>query len=189
MERDSQIENPWVRHSEEEVYSNPWISVFHDEITNPNGGRGIYGRIHFKNYAIGIVALDEESNIWLVGQHRYPLNYYSWEIPEGGGKLDSDPLHSAQRELQEEVGLKAMKWTELFRSETSNSATDERAIIYLAQELERTETAPDETELLSVKKVPLKKAIEMVDQGLITDSLSVMALLWMDRHYVRNERK
>ena len=178
--------NPWTRHSEEEVYSNPWISVFHDEITNPNGGRGIYGRIHFKNFAIGVVPIDEDGNTWLVGQHRYPLDYYSWEIPEGGGNLNIDPLESAKRELQEEVGLEAKKWTLMFKSETSNSATDERALLYLAEDLTPTPTSPDETEDLKLRKLPLKEAIAMVDKGEITDSLSVMALLWLDRHYIRN---
>ncbi len=184
MDQDSETPNgKWELRERQEVYSNPWITVYHDSVINPNGGSGIYGMVHFKNLAIGIVPVDENGWTWLVGQHRYPLDYYSWEIPEGGGPLDRDPLESAKRELKEEVGLVAQKWTKLFHSETSNSATDERAILYLAEELEQSTTEPDETENLRLRHLPLSEAIEMVDNGEITDSLSVMALLWVEKNF------
>src|SRR5690349_13764017 len=106
-------ENPWTTLSEKEVYDNPWINVTEYQVINPSGGRGIYGKVHFKNYAIGILPLDEELNTWLVGQYRYTIDQYSWEIPEGGGPLNISPLESAKRELLEETGLTASDWTEI----------------------------------------------------------------------------
>ena len=101
------MKNPWTTLSTDNIYENPWIKLEQHQVINPAGGKGIYGKIHFKNKAIGIVALDENQNTWLVGQHRYPLNEWSWEIPEGGGPLEIDPLESAKRELKEETGLDA----------------------------------------------------------------------------------
>ncbi|NVK27341.1 MAG: NUDIX hydrolase [Flavobacteriia bacterium] len=180
MEEDS---SRWKRLSSQETYDNPWITVHHDEVLNPNGGKGIYGKVHFKNLAIGVIPIDENGWTWLVGQHRYPLDYYSWEIPEGGGLLANDPLDSAKRELREEVGLQAKRWKQIIEFETSNSVTDERAIIYVAEELSQVGQDLDETEKLDVKHLPLSEAIAMVDRGEITDSLSVVGLLWMARKY------
>ncbi len=175
----------WNRLSRKTAYENPWIEVYHDEVENPNGGKGIYGVIHFKNLAIGILPVDEKGWTWLVGQQRYPLDYYSWEIPEGGGKIGIDPLESAQRELAEEVQLKANNWREMLRSETSNSATDERAILYLATDLQSVKGLElDETEKFVVRHLPLTEAVSMMDKGEITDSLSVMALMWAARHLI-----
>ncbi|GGH69354.1 NUDIX domain-containing protein [Phaeocystidibacter marisrubri] len=176
----------WKRKSREVQYDNPWITVYHDEVINPNGGDGIYGVVHFKNYAIGILPIDENGYTWLVGQKRYPLDKYTWEIPEGGGLRHIDPLESAKRELREEVGLEAREWKEILRSDISNSATDEQCILYTARDLKKVEIDPDETEVLTLLHLPLAEAIAKVDSGEITDSLSVMALLWMDRYMLRN---
>lgn len=178
----------WQRISREVKYDNPWITVQHDEVVNPNGGDGIYGVVHFKNIAIGIVPIDEEGNTWLVGQHRYPQDKYSWEIPEGGGPLDIAPLESAKRELREEVGLIARNWKEILRTDLSNSVSDEYGILYIAKDLEQVEQNFDETEDLKVKKLPITEAVEMVYKGEITDSLSMIALMWVDRHLL-NRRK
>lgn len=167
----------WQRKKRSEVYNNPWITVSHDEVITPGGSNGIYGVVHFKNLAIGIVPVDADMNTYLVGQFRYPLNKYTWEIPEGGGPLHLEALESAQRELQEEVGLTAGKWTEIQRMDLSNSATDERAILFLAEELSLGESNPEDTEELEIKKLPLKEAYEMVLNGEITDSLSVVGLM------------
>lgn len=168
---------PWKRKTKTIKYDNPWIQISHEEVINPNGGDGIYGVVHFKNLAIGIVPVDAEGNTWLVGQHRYPSNYYSWEIPEGGGPLGVDPLASAKRELLEEVGLTAQTWMPLLHMHLSNSVSDEEAIVYLAHDLKMGESEPEETEQLTIKKLPLKEAIAMVLDGSITDSISVAALL------------
>jgi 8-oxo-dGTP pyrophosphatase MutT (NUDIX family) len=146
-------------------------------VINPNGGDGIYGVVHFKHLAIGVIPIDENGFTWLVGQHRYPQNKFSWEIPEGGGKLNIDPLESAKRELQEEVGLGAKTWSRILYMDLSNSVSDEAAIIYLAKDLYKLEAQPDETEELHLLHLPFNDAYEMVMNGEITDSMSVAGLL------------
>ncbi len=136
--------NPWKTLASDVKYENNWIKVTEHQVINPSGGKSIYGEVHFKNFAIGILALDEERNTWLVGQYRYPLKAYSWEIPEGGGQLSTSPEESALRELQEETGLRANKLTEIQRMYLSNSVSDELAIIYLAQDLTQGSAAPEE---------------------------------------------
>src|SRR6478609_8881922 len=134
--KQSKHPNPWTTLSKQHVYENPWILVEEHQVINPAGGNGIYGKVHFKNKAIGIVALDNENNTWLVGQFRYPLNEWSWEIPEGGGPLESDVLASAKRELKEETGLTASHWSQVGRMHLSNSVSDEEGFIFLAEGLE-----------------------------------------------------
>jgi 8-oxo-dGTP pyrophosphatase MutT (NUDIX family) len=169
--------NPWQTLSEEQVYENQWISLTEYQVINPGGGEGIYGKVRFKNLAIGIIVLDEDFNTWLVGQYRYPLDQYSWEIPEGGGPLNEDPLRSAQRELLEETGITAKSWIEIQRLYLSNSVSDELAIIYLARDLSYGESSPEETEQLIIRKLPFNDAYKMVLSGEITDSISVTAIL------------
>jgi 8-oxo-dGTP pyrophosphatase MutT (NUDIX family) len=170
-------ENPWTILKSKEVYENPWISLTEFDVINPGGGNGIYGKVHFKNLAVGIVAMDEENNLYLVGQFRFPTNEYSWEIPEGGSVIGIDPLEGAKRELKEEIGLVASNWKELFRMHLSNSVSDELAIIYLAKGLEQGESEPEETELLNVRKISIDEAYRMVTNGEITDSITVAAIL------------
>jgi 8-oxo-dGTP pyrophosphatase MutT (NUDIX family) len=169
--------NPWQTLSSEVRYDNAWITVTHRDVVNPSGGPGIYGVVHYKNLAIGILPVDHEGNTWLVGQYRYPTDHYSWEIPEGGGDPAIDPLVSAQRELREETGIEASTWRLLLHMELSNSVSDELAYIYLATGLSFGDAAPEETEQLALRKLPLAEAIEMVLDGRITDALSVAALL------------
>lgn len=174
-------ENPWQTLRSTVVYENPWVRVRHEEVTTPNGKPGIYGVAHFKHKAIAIVPLDAEGNTWLVGQYRYPLEEYSWEIPMGGGSLDVEPLESARRELQEETGLTAQNWACIGRIHTSNSVTDEEGFIFIAEDLTPGPTQFDETEVIQVKKVPLTEAVRMVMDNEITDSLSVYGLLKVAR--------
>ena len=169
--------NPWKILSATEVYDNSWIRVTEFAVINPSGGRGIYGKVHFKNTAIGIIVLDAQLNTYLVGQYRFPLNAYSWEIPEGGSPLTTDPLDSAQRELLEETGLFAHSWEKILEMDLSNSVSDEKAIIYLAWDLEQRHSSPEETEKLEIKKLPFQEVYQMVESGSITDSISVAAIL------------
>jgi ADP-ribose pyrophosphatase len=169
--------NSWTSLKSELKFETPWISVTKHDVLNPAGKPGIYGVVHFKNIAIGILPLDKEYNTWLVGQWRFPLEQYSWEIPEGGGPHGIDPLVSAKRELKEETGLVASKYTELGNLHTSNSVCDEYGVLYLAQELEETESEPEESEDLQIKKLPFAEAYQMVMDGRITDSLSMIAIL------------
>lgn len=176
------MSNPWQTLSASEKYDNAWINVTEYQVINPAGKPGIYGKVHFKNKAIAIVPLDEHSNTWLVGQFRYTLNEWSWEIPEGGGPLGSDPLTSAMRELKEETGLLAGKWTLLLRTHLSNSVSDEEGFIYMAQELTQALSEPEETEAdMKVMKLPFHEAVQMVMDGRITDGLSVMGILHVAR--------
>ena len=174
---EEEIKNPWQTLSTREIYQNPWISVREDQVINPKGGQGIYGVVSFKNKALGIIPVDAEMNIWLVGQYRYALNEYSWEIPMGGGLLEKDILESAKRELKEETGFTAAKWTKVCRLHTSNSVTNEEGFVYLAQELTPGETEFEETEDLQLRKLPLKEAVEMVMRDEITDAISVAGIL------------
>lgn len=169
--------NPWKTLSSKITYENPWIRVEHRDVLNPSGGAGIYGVVHFKNTAIGIVPLDDEGFTWLIGQYRYTLERYSWEIPEGGGKIGTDPLESAQRELLEETGITAKRWTPLLEMHTSNSVTDEYGVAYVAQDLEFGKAQPEDTEDLMVRRLPFAEAVEMVLRGEITDALSMIAIL------------
>ena len=172
------MDNPWTTLTEETVYDNPWIRVSHRDVITPTGTDGIYGLVHFKNIAVGIVPIDEAGNTWLVGQYRYALGQYSWEIPEGGSPIGAEsPLESAKRELREETGILADSWQEIARLHTSNSVTDEAGVVYLAQQLSYGEAAPEETEELRVKKLPFREAVEMVHRGEITDALSMVALM------------
>jgi 8-oxo-dGTP pyrophosphatase MutT (NUDIX family) len=169
--------NPWKVIKEKKIYNNPWIDVIEYDVINPGGGTGIYGKVHFKNIAIGVLPLDENLNTYLVGQYRFALGQYSWEIPEGGGAIDTDPLESAKRELKEETGLVAKDWSQLIELHNSNSVTDEYARIYLARKLEQHTPAPEETEQLTLKKIHFEEVYKMVEDGLITDAMTVVAVL------------
>lgn len=169
--------NPWVILKEEIKFETPWISVSKFDVLNPAGNPSLYGVVNFKNLAIGVLPLDPERNTWLVGQWRFPLKQYSWEIPEGGAPHGEEPLSAAKRELKEETGLIADNYRELCRMHTSNSVSDESAIIFLAQDLTQTIAEPEETEDLQIKKLPFEAAYQMVMNGQITDSLSMVAIL------------
>jgi len=172
----NETNNPWKILQEKPVYDNNWINVTEYDVINPSGGKGIYGKVHFKNRALGILPLDDDMNTWLVGQYRFTLSAYTWEIPEGGGPLGADPLQAAQRELLEETGLVAKEWTKLMNFHLSNSVCDEYGHIYMARQLTQHEAQPEETEQLQVKKVSFEEAYAMVENGTITDSMSVAAI-------------
>src|SRR5690606_5576966 len=170
-------ENPWKTLKINQIYENPWIRLEHHEVINPAGNEVIYGKVHFKNRAMAIIPIDEAGNTWLIGQYRYTLGEYTWEIPMGGGLLELDLLDAAKRELKEETGLTALKWTEIMKIHTSNSVTDEVGTVYLAEELTPGEPQFEETEVLQIKKLPFSKTVEMVMSGEITDSISIAGIL------------
>lgn len=169
-------DNPWVTLSSRQVYDNPWIGVAEHQVLTPARTPGIYGTVHLKNLALGVVPVDHAGHTWLVGQWRYPLGRYSWEIPEGGGAHDVEPRDSAARELREETGLEAHHWLEIQRLDLSNSVTDERAVLFLAWGLRQGDAQPDEDERLEIRRVALSEAFRMVAEGEITDAMSVAAL-------------
>ena len=171
-----ETKNPWKTVASREVYDNQWIGVREDEVVQPDGKPGIYGVVHFKNVAIGILPV-EDNHIYLVGQYRYPLRQYSWEIPEGGCPEGEDLLAAARRELAEETGLRAQNWKMMGEAHLSNSVSDERAVWFLATELTQGERDPEGTEQLNIRRLPVEKVLEMALTGEITDALSLLAIL------------
>ena len=168
--------NPWQTVSSEEVYDNPWIQVREDRVIRPDGEPGIYGVVHYKNIAVGVLPI-EEDHIYLVGQYRYPLESYSWEIPEGGCPEGEEPLLAARRELKEETGLEARRWRRLGEAYLSNSVADEYAVWFLATGLVPGDSIPEGAERLNVRRVPLREALTMALDGEITDALSLLAIM------------
>ena len=165
---------PWTVESVRVAFDNPWLSLIDHRVIHPDGSPGEYGVVHFKNRAIGILAIDDEGRVPLVGQHRFPADAYSWELPEGGGPLNEDPLAAAKRELKEETGCEAAEWVELARFDVSNSVTDEAAVCYLASGLKSGTPEPDPTEVLNHKLVRFSALHDLVLDGEIRDSLTIV---------------
>ena len=172
----------WKKLSSKVIYDNPWMTVIEDRVINPSGGQNDYGHIRFKTRAVAIIPIDDAGNTWLVGQDRYTLGEYSWEVPMGGAPKGEDALAAAKRELKEETGLEAEHWTEILRLHTSNSITDEEGFAYIAKGLQQGETDFEETENIEVRMLPLAEAVAMVQNGGITDAISVAALLWVNQN-------
>lgn len=170
------VDRPFVRRSRRIAYENPWITVWHDEVTRPDSSPGIYGVVHFANLAAGAVVLDDDDRIVLVGQHRYTFDGWSWEIPEGGVPAGETALEGVRRELREETGLDAATWREIARVDLSNSVTDERAVLFLATDLTQGEAAPEPSEALEIRWVAFAEALAMTLDGRITDAMSVVAI-------------
>ncbi len=168
--------NPWRRSSRRLVYENPWISVYHDDVVQPDGEPGIYGLVHFRHRAVGVAPLDAAGRVLLVGQFRYTLDRYSWEIPEGGGRFEESPEEAARRELAEETGYGGGVWRELCRAYLSNSVSDEEAILFAATNLEPGQATPDGTERLELRWVAFDEALAMIGRGEITDAMTMLAL-------------
>lgn len=173
--KQEQVKGPWKVRSSRRVYENPWISVREDQVVRPDGEPGIYGVVHYKNAAVGVLPV-EDGHVYLVGQYRYPLDQYSWEIPEGGCPEGEEPLQAARRELKEETGLSARHWERLGEAYLSNSVADEFAVWFLATGLVPGKQQPEGTEVVEVRRVPLQEALDMALDGRITDALSIVAI-------------
>ena len=169
--------NPWQTIKQETIYENPWIRVEHHDVITPVGKPGIYGKVCFKNRAVGIIPVDEQGNTWLVGQYRYTIDQWLWEIPMGGAPLEESPQLAANRELEEETGLRANCMQLIMHLHTSKSVTDEEGHIYLATGLTVGATAFEDTEQIEIKQLPLRDAIAMAQDGRITDIISIAGLL------------
>jgi len=168
--------NPWRRVSRRVAYDNPWIQILHDDVVRPDGKPGIYGVVHFRHLAIGVVPLDASDRVLLVGQYRYTMDRYSWEIPEGGGDFDEDPEAAARRELVEETGYGGGEWRELCRAELSNSVTDEITVLFVATGLESGPASPEGTEQLQLRWVPFDEVMAMIRRGEIADAMTILAM-------------
>ena len=178
---------PWRRRSERTAFENPWLAVREYDAVAPTGKPATYGAVHFKNLAIAVLPLHEDGTVTLVGQNRFVFGDYSWEIPEGGGAVDVDPLETARRELREETGLEAAEWRQILEVQLSNSLTDERAVGFLATGLTEAETQPDDTEDLAVVRVPFGEALEVATAGFIKDALTVAMLLRLHHMAAKGE--
>ena len=175
---------PWRDHGSKTAFENPWMRVTEHDVTAPTGERTTYGKVHFKNLALAVLPLHDDGTVTLVGQHRFAMMDYVWEIPEGGGPLDVDPLESIKRELREEAGLEAATWRELLRFQISNSLTDEHGIGWLAMDFTHAETDPDSTESIAVERAPFREALDAVLHGWIQDGMT-MAMLLRAYHMAR----
>ena len=167
---------PWARRSRRVAYDNPWITIWHDDVARPDGSPGIYGVVHFANLAVGAVVLDDDDRVLLVGQHRYTLDAYSWEIPEGGVPADESALDGARRELREETGVEADGWREIVRFHLSNSISDEAGVLFTARATSHGPPAPEPSEDLAISWLPFVEALAMITDGRITDAMSIMGL-------------
>lgn len=168
---------PWQITARRTAFENPWIKIDDHKVIHPDNSPGEYGVVRFKNLAIGVLPINDEGYTWLVGQHRFPHDAYSWELPEGGGPVGIDPAQSARRELEEETGLRASNWEELCRFDISNSVTDEKAVCFLAWGLSAGAASPEPSEALKLKKVRFNELLDMVVSGKITDSLTIVMTL------------
>lgn len=175
--------NPWKTKSLHTVHETPWIKIVHHDVLNPAGNDAVYTTVEFKNLAVGIIPVDNEGHTWLVGQYRFPIDQYSWEIVEGGCPQSENPIDTAHRELKEEAGIVSRNMTEIFRLHLSNSATNEFALIYLAKDLSFTESEPEESEVLQVKKIHILEAEKMVFENEITDAISVVGIILVAKMY------
>jgi 8-oxo-dGTP pyrophosphatase MutT (NUDIX family) len=176
MEDEHVVAGPWTRRTRRVAYENPWITIWHDEVIRPDGEPGIYGVVHFANLAVGVLAIDDAGRVLLVGQHRYAVDRYSWEIPEGGVPAGESAEDGARRELREETGIEATDWIEISRSHLSNSVSDEEAVLYLATGLTHGVATPDGTESLAVRWVPFDEVLAMTMDGRITDAMTILAV-------------
>lgn len=167
----------WKQLDSKTMYENDWMEVREDRVINPGGGENLYGYVHFKNRAVAIVPLSPEFDVWLVGQQRYTLGAWFWELPMGGAPPHEPALDAAKRELREETGLSANRWTRIMTLHPSNSITDEVGYVYLAQELREGEPDFEETEDLEIRRMPLTEALAMIDAGELTDAITVAGLL------------
>jgi len=167
---------PWTRRSRRTAYENPWITIWHDDVTRPDGAPGVYGVVHFAHLAAGVVVLDDTDRVLLVGQHRYALDAWSWEIPEGGVPAGETALEGARRELFEETGVAAGAWQELARLHLSNSVSDELAILFLATGVTHGVAQPEGTEALEILWLPFEEVLAMTLDGRISDAMTVVAV-------------
>src|SRR4051812_40848343 len=154
--------NPFTKLSSEVKYENPWLRIIEDQVINPAGKPGIYGVVHFKTNAIAVIPLDENNNTWIIGQYRYPLDSYEWEIVEGGCHEGSTPLETAKNELKEEAGLKAEKYELIMEMQLSNSTTDEVSYTFIARGITYIGEQPEEDEKLAIRKLPFEEVYQMV---------------------------
>ncbi len=170
-------QNPWTVLDRRTAYETAWIAVEHHDVLTPAGNRSVYGVVRMKSRAVAVLPIEADGRVHLVGQWRFPLGRYSWEVPEGGVDPDEDPAAGAVRELAEETGLRCGRLIPILKLALSNSVTDEEGWCFLAIDLTPGPSAPDETELLTHRVVPFMAALNAALRGEIEDSMTVACLL------------
>lgn len=177
--------NPWKTLSSKTVYQNPWMRVREDIVVRPDGSDGIYGVMESKDSVI-VVVLNEDNDVYLIRSFNYPVSTWSWGLPGGGGD-DEEPEVASKRELAEETGIIANRWTFLGKTRVSSGLMTEKMAVYLAQDLSFGERlAADDTELINdAKFVSFDEIDRMIAENEIDDAQTVtglyLALRWLDR--------
>jgi 8-oxo-dGTP pyrophosphatase MutT (NUDIX family) len=169
--------DPWTILRVARVWENPWFALDKHDVIHPGGAKGEYTVVRPRRLAVGALPIEPDGSVHLVGQWRFPLKRYSWEMPEGGAEPNEAPLDCAKRELEEEAGLRAASFTLILEMDMSNSLSDERAVIYLATDLSPGAYQPEATEVLKHKRAPFMEVLARVESGYIRDSMTVAAVL------------
>jgi len=169
--------NPWSVTARYVPFKNDWLHIEKNDVIRPDGGAGEYTVVRLRRLAVGVLPIEPDGGVHLVGQWRFPLARYSWEIPEGGGEPGEAPLACAKRELEEETGLRAANWAPILEMDLSNSVTDEAGIVFLATGLQPGQKQPEATEVLRHRRAPFIDVLARVIDGRIRDSLTVAAML------------
>ena len=170
-----------------EVFHGKLINVEHWMVSLPNGKEALREVVKH-NGAVAVVPVDEAGNVTLVRQHRVVAGRFTWEIP--AGKLDTpdeDHFSAAQRELEEETGLRAESWHKLTQIDTTPGFCTERIALYLARDLFQHECHPDADEFLHLTKLPLSQAVALVMQGEIRDAKTIVGLLMASQYLVAQD--
>ncbi len=169
--------NPWTLKRKTQPFENAWFRIDAHEVVRPDGADGTYDVIRIRRLAVGVLPIDADGAVHLVGQWRFPLERYSWEMPEGGAEPGEDALECAKRELEEETGLSARTYQRILEMDLSNSLTDETAVIFIATDLTPGVASPEGTEVLERRTASFAEVLSRVVDGRIRDSLTVAAVL------------
>jgi 8-oxo-dGTP pyrophosphatase MutT (NUDIX family) len=179
--------NPWVVTAQKRGFENDWFVIDEHEAINPAGKPARYDVIRPRRLAVGVVPLEADGSVHLIGQWRFPLKRYSWEIPEGGAEFGEDAESGVRRELAEEAGVSAGRLVKILEMDLSNSLTDESCVLFLATDLSPAAGEPDDVEVLRRRTAPFGEVLARIQDGRIRDSLTVAAMLRVHHMAVMGE--
>lgn len=178
LNKDVDTTNPWKTKQSSLVYETAWVKVMKNDVISPRGKDCVYSYVD-KADSVGAVVVNANNEIYLVGQYRYPMDEFTWEIIEGGIEEGESPLEAVKREIKEEAGLKASNHNLILEDfHIANGLTNERGNIFLVTDIiEEGAQSLDPTEKIVIKKVPFDEAVQMVYKGEIKDSYSIVGIL------------